>query len=412
MLQAKVLQLIGNINGIDLVLRQAARYSCRLCGADGVYCLLRWLDDPTSQQRDGVRELKIWLDHHQYRNVLYRALWALCRYKRPAYKATGRRLGLDPDELRLLFRLLDPDDRDAIANTPEPKHYSKAQVWAVVAALEPHIRKLTKRRLRYCYENDRSLSKEDFWGELQVQAVKIIRKYEILGLPVEDMVPLVAQSITNHCTNLAIFYGKDCRNPLQRIQQRNISRMAWYCCCNTETINQVRVFTTPKYRRGQRCLVTFRDRPPRYVAIGRLYEDQGEAEEALRRYQAGKPNTQRELLLDLTTQTQDDWQPTCCSLETPGKDDEAPIINFLVASDEEQMTQQAERLLEQLRSSTDPRAHTLLHLLNGDLIPLFDPYCQQKTGRSSAELSEGTLGRLARRYCGLSLTELSTLRPM
>lgn len=407
MLHAKVLQFLGDVGDeIDRVFQQCARYCCRLCGAAGINKLFRLLSDLSTKQRDGIRRLKEWLDWGCYRNQLHRALWALSRYKRPAYKATARRTGLDPDELRFMFRTLGADDKLQLASTPEPQRFTEPEIVAVITALQPHIRRLTKRKLRYCYKNDRGLSKEDFWSELQCQAIKIIRNYEILGLQVDEMIPLVAQGLTNHTTNLAIYYGKDRRNPLQRVVERNVTRMAWYCNVNAELVEHVRAYTSPEYRRGDYCLVTFRSRTPTYVNTGRLHETREAAAAALRNYQRGQA-TRRTVVVDLTTTIQDDWQPTVTSLETPNSEDGTPLINYLPAPDEQPPI---EFLTEDVaRSVTDPRARMFIEVVRGDLAPLFDPYCLETTGRSSAELSEQVLGRVARKYCDITLKELTAL---
>lgn len=406
MLHTKVRQVLGHLPAFEEVLRVYTRYCCRLCSAGGINTLYGLSLSPT--QRDGLRALKQWIDHNTYRNLLYRAIWQICRHRRPRYAPVARRFGLDRDELRYLFLLLSEEDRREIARVPEPQACSAREVLRVVQALQHQIRNLAQHRLRYAWQNDCALSREDFQADLQCQAIKIIRHYEILGLPTEKLIPLVARGLTNHAKNLAGYYGKERRNPLRQLQRRRTTVKLWYCNIHTEIVEAAECSTDPEHRRlGEYCLASFEGRPAAYIHVGRLYRQQKEAQEALRRYKRGEPSRPSSAV-DLTAAQQDDWCPTCTSLDTPAKQDGAPRLNFLPADNTSPDSFAVEDLI---RTVTDPRARMFFEVVRGDLEPMFDSYCQKVTGRSSAELSPGMLGRVARRYCGISRKELTALLP-
>lgn len=396
MLQTKVLQVLGNITALNEVLRTFSRYACRLCGSSGVGALYHLELAPS--EREGLRSLKEWIDHATYRNTLYHALWWLSKHQRPPYKCTAAKHGLDPDELRYLFQLLVPQDRAAIATAPEPTTFSAVQVAEVLRAVQGSARNLVKYRLRYCYANDAGVSAEDFFCELQCQAIKVIRNYEVLGLTTQEMVPLVARGLTNHTKNLASYYGKSCRSPLQRVEQRSDYREVWYCNVNSDRVEKARVSTTPAQRRGEYCLAEFDHRPGAYIYMRRLYDTRKEAETALEAEVRGR-GTCRTVVVDLSNTKQDDWQPTKTSLDTPNQENATPLIDFLPMAGPF-----VEKEIE--LESDDPRARLFFCVVSGDLGPMFESYCEDTTGHTSAELTEWALGRAARRYCGISMKEL------
>lgn len=408
MLYTKTVQLIGETNKLVAVLRAFTRYACRLCQSSEINKLFRMGFNPS--QREGIRALKEWIDYNATKNLLYRAVWKLSQYQRPNYKRTAQETGFDPDELRFLFRTLSPKDKQKIRAAPEPKTFESDEVLQVLHRVQPHIKRLVKQRLRYVWKNDGALSQEDFQGDLQCQAIKIIRNYEVAGLSVAKMVPVVAQSLTNHCTNLTIFYGKNRRNPLRQLQRENPIRHVWYCNVGAEVVERAAIRVAAKYRRGEYCLATFKNRPAAFVHVRRLYESRTEALAALAQYRAGQATTQRAVLVDLSAECKNDWQPTCTSLETPSRDgeDTVPIINFIPAEDDYDPT---EKLLvdDLVQQTTDPRARMFFSAIRGDLGPLFDQFCKNTAGGSSRVLPPAALNRAARKYCGLTQRELDAL---
>ncbi len=85
---------------------------------------------------------------------------------------------------------------------------------------------------------------------------------------------------------------------------------------------------------------------------------------------------------------------------TYSQEDATPLISFLPTADP---FEEEEVELE----SDDPRARLFFRVVSGDLGPMFEKYCEDTTGRDSAELTEWALGRVARKYCGISLKELT-----
>jgi hypothetical protein len=357
----------------------------------------------------GLQELKERLDYGVYRNDLYRAIWQLTQQSRPHFRVTAGHHKLDPAELRYLYeRVLYSEERASIKQVPQPTAFSEDETWQVVKAIRRAIRSVTYHRLRYCYENDSGFSKEDFHAELECEAIKVVRRYEVDGLTVEAMIPLAAQGVRNYAVNLANFYGKDFRNPLLRLKKRTDYKTLWYCDVGAEEIVKVRVFTEAKYRSGEYILAQEETGKKRYIYLHRLYSNSDEAHNALDDYQAGE-NTYRKTLVDLTSDEQDDWQPTLASINQPVEPgSKVPLIDLIAAPeklDYESTKICVESLLE---SKSDPKIYMFLLAVTGELGPMFESYVTRSTGKSSAELSSLALGRIARRYCGINLKTITT----
>lgn len=406
MLQAKILQHFGPEAPIDAITKAFVRYACRLCPSSGISALYRL--DLNPDQRAAIRILKDWFDYSCHRNDLFRAHWSLAQRKRPQYRTVGRKFGLDPEELRFQFRLLLLEERNELHQQPEPQRFSAAQIVKTIHNVERYSRYLVKQYLRYCYNNDGGIDREDFWADLTCQGVKIIRNYEVTGLTVEQMTPLVARGISNHVKNLAIYYGKDRRNPLQRIEHRTDTREAWYCNLKAEQVEHVWVYVAPEHRKGDYYLAEFDDRSPAYIYCHRLFDTAIEADEALSRYQEGK-GRKRQTVVDLTAEQIDDWQPVMASLDTPSHDDGAPLINFLPACTNDLPYE--DMLDDPVKDIRDPKVRLFCDAFRGDLGPMFDRFCLDTLGKSAAELTETSLARAAQRYSGITARELTQHAP-
>ena len=381
------------------------RYSCRLCGASGVGKLYRL--DLQPRQRQAIRSLKEWLDNSCYRNTLYSALWHLAQYRKPQYRRVAAQFGLDPQDLQYQFRSLPPTERQDLRAQPEPQHFDHIQMTQTIRNVERYCKYLVKQYLRYCYNNDNGLDREDFWNELSCQSCKIIRNYEVRGLTVEEMTPLVARGVANHVKNLAIYHGKDRRNPLLRLSQRAPTKEAWYCNVATNRVEHVWVYTAPQHRQGDYYLADFVDRDPAFIYCRRLYSSGSAADAALADYRHGKGHT-REVVLDLSTSEQDNWQPVAASLDTPSTDDGAPLLSFMPAAP----TAEPEHTLQDLtRNIRDPKVQMFFQAVQGDLGLMFDNFCSTAVGKSSAELSEKALVRAARLYSNVTIKQLQSLAP-
>jgi len=406
MLQAKIHQYFGEPVPPEDVTRAFVQYACRLCGARGISRLYRLQLEP--HQRVAIRTVKEWFDYSCYRNTVFHALWTLAQHKRPAYKVVARKHGLDPEELRLQFRVLPDEEYTALRAKSEPQRFNAAQVFHTIQNVERYSRYLVKKYLRYCYNNDGGVDREDFWSDLTCQGVKIIRNYEVVGLTVEQMTPLVARGIANHVKNLAIYHGKDRRNPLLRLEHRSNTREAWYCNVLADRVEHVWVYTTPQHRKGDYYLAEFDNRDPAYIYSRRLFDTAEEADTSLLQYHEGK-GSRRDAVVDLTADCTDDWQPVSLSLDTPSNEDGVAIINFLPTTSEQPLDDSP--LDDLVCNITDPKARMFFQAVQGDLGPMFDSYCHRTLGRSSAELTEVALTRAAQHYCGISAKELRSFAP-
>jgi len=404
MLRTKTLQVLGNTaqntTKLNRVLHTFTLYCCRLVTTQAIYQLMRSL--PVGEARDGIRSLKAWLDHSVYRNDLYWAVWYLGQYRRPTYQPVAQACGFDPEELQLLVNLLDYEDIDLIAAAPEPTKCTEDEVLHILKSVRPAILNHVKRRLRFAYTNDAAYEAEDFYADMQCQAIRIIRHYEVQDLTVKQLIPLVGRGLTNHSKNLATYHGKEQRNPLRRLVQRTRVRKVWYCNVNAEKVEHVEVCTEKHQRRGDYYLVKFRQRSDKYVHMRRLHDDQQEATKALREYQNGK-RTQRSIVMDLTAEQQDDWCPTTRSLDVPSDPNSVSMHEYFLLEEKEVPPDPVtEKKVDSLNLVTDPQARMVVQCVQGDLGPLFDKWCRNHTGRSSAELPHTSLGRLARQYCGVT----------
>lgn len=392
MLRARVTQILGKDN-IDEALRTYTRYCCRLCGAQEISKL--------AYPRARTRELKAWLDHSTYRNILYRALWALCQCpSSPDYRSVAADCQIDPDELQYLYGLLSEADRHELLELPRPGMCSPQDVEAVLDALQGHIKNQARWRLRYCWANDDAHSLEDFCADLTCHAIKVLRNYEVLNLTPKQLIPLVSRGVSNHAKNLASFHGKASRNPLRRLQRRAEVKPVWYCNVRRGVVEQVKVYSSLKFRQGDYCVAAFPDGRMAYVYVYRLHETEEEAKRYLRNYVAGK-ESKRHTVIDLSSSHQDDWIPTTVSLDTPSDPDATPLSHYLATDN---LYTPAPFSIEGVKN---PRVREFFYAMSGDLGPLFEDYCRKRTGRPSTELTDIVLGRVAKRYCRVTKKELT-----
>jgi len=401
LLQRKIIQLFGQSAPIEDITRVFIRYACRLCPSSGISPLYRLTLD--QKQRRNIRTLKDWFDYSCHRNDLYRAHWQLTQQEKPQYRAVGRRYGIDPADLLYQHRLLSLEERTDLRATPEPQQYTTHQILDVVKQVERYGRFLVKQYLRYCYNNDPGIDREDFWADATCQAIKVIRNYEVTGLPVSKMVPLAARGISNHIKNLAIFYGKEGRNPLQRVETRNDTKEAWYCNVQAEQVEHVWVYVAPDRRKGKYLLAEFDNRQPAYVYCCRLYETVEEADQALLDHRRGCGGA-RTTVVDLTTHHTDDWMPVATSLDAPVGDDGATLIDLLQFPDYSPF--ESDTLDDLTQGVSDPKARLYFDALKGDLGPMFDQFCLEEYGKPYAEMTEVGLTRAAQRYCGVTRKQI------
>lgn len=407
MLLNRVFGFVNDRTLVYTILRTYVRYSCRLCGSAEVRALYQQL--PLSlQERIGLYDLKSSIDYSIYRNTLYHAIWLLTQQKRPHFRITAREHHLDPEALKYYYeQVLTSEERNTISQVDKPTAFSESDTLRVVKSIRKAIRSSTYHRLRYLYENDSGHSKEDFHAELECEAIKIVRKYEVQNITVDKMIPLAAQGIRNRATNIAIFYGQDFRNPLIQIKQRTNYKTLWYCDVGSEEVLQVRAFTHFKYRTGEYILARVDDKD-RYVYQHRLYDSQQDAQNALSDYLSGN-SCHRKVLVDLTSDEQDDWQSTLSSLDQPIEPGTTTPMLELIPSPEKLDYESAKICLDDLlQGENDSKTHMFLMAVTGQLGPLFEAYVNRNTGKSSAELSSLALGRIARRYCGVNLKTITS----
>ncbi len=405
MLQTKIRQLFGEPAPVLEITKAFVQYSCRLCGASGVGRLYRL--DLQPRQRQAIRNLKEWLDNSCYRNTLFSAVWSLTQYRKPQYRRVAAHFGLDPQELQYQFNCIPTDEKLELRQQRQPYRFTQVQMTQTMRQVERYGKYLVKQYLRYCYNNDSGVDREDFWGDLSLQGCKIIRNYEVRGLTVEEMTPLVARGLANHVKNLAIYHGKDRRNPLLRLSQRSPTKEAWYCNVTTGQVEHAWVYTSPQQRQGDYYLADFLDRDPAYIYCRRLYSTAQEADTALLEYQQGRGHA-RTTVLDLSTGTQDNWQPVVASLDTPADDDGAPLLSFLPTVPKAEPDYTLQDLTRNIR---DPKVQMFFQAVQGDLGLMFDTFCSTTVGKSSAELSEKALVRAARLYSDVTIKQLQSLAP-
>jgi len=383
-LAAKVIASIQDTSVHEIILRTFVRYACRLCSGSSVRQLTGVLD-PTERHR--ISELKEWFDGDN-RNNLYRALWHVPRTRPYRYDLPEQR-PFSPHELKGYFELLTPSDVSTLRRTEKPAAYTNQQIRDVLEnkGIRKRINDLVRRRLWFVFNNDGGITEEDLCGELRCQAVKIIRNYEVQGVSVTGMCALVARGMEHFTTNLAVKYGKEQRNPLRRVVVQRDYRRAWYCNTADAVVDLVMVATHKKYRKGRLAFAILkRDRSKRFIDVYRLYETEQEATTALQNYQAFGEGP-RQCCIDLSPRKQNDWQPTCASLDKPTKEDGSPLYAFIPANDE--VSEYDEEIDKTLRKFLDST-------LRSDL--QFHNFCTEKTGRTPAELTPKLLYRTAKQF--------------
>lgn len=389
-------------NHLDIIAAAVVRYCCRLQDAKQLYTVFRVLQP---ENRIKAKALKKRLDTSG-KNELYKAVYYLTQYQQ--WRARARQIaayyGIDPDDLICFYSFLTTTERREINNRPLPKKVDDRQVMVIVDFLTGHMRSLVRRRLRYLFENDPSLSEDDLIAELKCRAVELIRHYEVLGYNYLHMIHAVHLGLRNHTSNLVTHHSKKSRSPLQRTQKQQRCRLAWYCDVQDEELYQVLVPFHKKFRKKQYILVRFTDDTQRYVHFRRLYATEEEAAVALARYWQKLPS-QRKVLLDLSPTYWDEFRPTTASLNKTSKTKDDEMYRSLEQRLAAPATIEMDGLYELLTSYPDEQINQFFTLILDGPTQLFQEYCATQ-GQDVAQLTIHSFNTMAKRYTNLSTQDL------
>jgi hypothetical protein len=268
--------------------------------------------------------------------------------------------------------------------------------------LKKYIGALTKQRLRFVWNNDRAIDREDIEAELMLKAIEAAKKCEERGIDGRHCTNTLRVAVTNHSLNLATKFGSKARNPLTRVSKADKFRTAWWANVSTGQVVQVMVSTHPRHRKNNYILAQVLNadaQPQQYLHANRLYDTEEEAVRGLRRYKK-LGDGKRRSIVDLTVDM-DDFQPTVKSFDLPAGDGEVNMYNFVGTHAEKDVEIELNKIY-----SKKTRACCALVLGRGDYEAFRVWAAERKCDISTTTYREFL--RLAMEYTGVDHEDLET----
>jgi hypothetical protein len=256
-----------------------------------------------------------------------------------------------------------------------------------------------RRYLRYIFENDPSLSEDDFIADLRCHAVELIRHYEVLGYTYLHLVHAVHLGLRNHTRNLVTHYSKSGRSPLKRTQKQQRCRKAWYCDVKNGLLHDVVIPFHKKFRREKHIMARFVDGACRYVPLARLFDTEEDAAFALCRHWSGR-SAKRKTVIDLSPTYWDEFSPTAYSLTKTSDSPQLSEREIAVVPEDH-----INELREILTSGTNERVNRFFSLVMDGPTQLFHDYCA-KQGKDVAQMTTTVFNREVRQYTNVQKDEL------
>lgn len=387
-------------------------YACRLIPYSNVATLVTKFP---KEKRNDFRTLRAWFDHSTYKNDLYRACWLLSHEPRPNYQPTAQRFSLDPNTLKQLYQHLDPQDIATLKTRPKPMRYTTKAIETVMKSVAKWQRYLVKRRLYFCFANDRAVDQQDVFGELTRHGIHIIRRYEIYGYDTKVMTAFVAKGMDNYSKTLANRWGNPRHNPLLALDTRAKAKTLWYMNQRERIVEQCTICPDDTSKRKLKnntlyYLVEFSHRKPTFVSSNLLYRDEDEADAALQAYCSGVWK-RRNYLIDLTPDTIGDWIPMLRSLDAPDPTTQRPLHEIIPAPSANILRFDAAHV-----AKLSPNVQRFVETINGNWNDMLEAFCQEHyRGKSAAELSPARYVTAVRKFCGVTAAqvqkELAELNP-
>jgi len=397
---------------LNNIAKLTARYVCRLIGSrefrKGVKLQLQ--NYPTAYAE--VISLKDNLDYSTVKNKLLRSIHRLItkrRITRSFVISTARGFRVDYEDVAFLYQALTATDLRRIAKyTLSPREYEEDDVLRILKQIEYLLRSLVHRRLLFVLANDPMVeSAEDLLSPLRINAVKVIREYEIQPITYEHMLNRVIRGVQNKATNLAEMYGRDKRQPVMKVTERDPYRLAWYLDISSNTICRMRTFPEPSLRRrvGKNvCIIVQQVEDDEWIAVHhkRLYATKLEAQEALQKRLRGE-RSKRDSYLDPSPQGVVDFKPSAVSMDSG--DSETNFHEYLPAANRLEIGEDIKRM-RQILHGLPRRSREFAELVfSSEVDTMFDAWCEAH-GYNTGMCNNAQLGRLACKYLKISKAQL------
>lgn len=386
--------------------RLIALYSCRIVSARDYRKLVKYIFPDRFDLQLNLLSLKEFLDHSTTRNNVFRALYAMANSEElddATLLSIGLNYSIEPDDLQVLYRILNERERQALASlaTP-PGEWTTLQVQDLLKRVDHIIKNFAKKYLTFVLNHDESMETiEDLAGELRTAAVRVIREYEVQNLTDDHMVKMVVRSVRNHAVNMAEAFGREKRAPVVRIRKRDPFRLAWYLNIRDSSITQVEVRPDrdARDRKGENLRIVVRD--PSHdrmmrVHLKRLYETREEALEALQRRLRGE-YSKRERYIDLSPRQRDEFQTTSMSIYKTTDDENATPLIERLPDERETFTKPDETTFKQLVCTAEVNAREFATLINDPYDPFFLSYAEE-LGEDPSTCDCSKLGNLVCSY--------------
>lgn len=298
-------------------------YICRLIGARAYRRAIKYYlpENPEIQQE--LFDLKESLDFSVHKNDLLRAVYELVTattVDADFVLRTCKHHCIDCDDAVFLTNTLLEDDKASLTKRPYPNKYSHTEVAFILKKVDSIIKNLVNRKLAFITNSDPMLEgPEDLMEQLKLQAIRIIREYEIDGITQEHMIKNVVVGLKNHTVNLAEAHGRSKRQPIARTHKKEDYRTAWYLNINDFSIVPVKVSKHRDLRtkKGDSIQVRVREcTTDREILVHykRLYHSEMEAQTAINLRRAGQ-YSKRLRYLDLSSEDEDEFQLTCVPID-------------------------------------------------------------------------------------------------
>jgi len=417
-LRARILRVTNGELVPDLTTRRIQRlialYSCRMVSARDYRKLVKYIFPNSYDLQQNLLTLKDFLDHSTTRNNIFRALYAMANSEELddcTLLNIGLNHSLEPDDLQVLYRILNERERQALAtlDTP-PGEWTTIQVQDLLKRVDHIIKNYAKKYLTFVLKHDESIDTiEDLAGELRTAAVRVIREYEVQHYNDDRMIKTVVRSVRNHAVNMAESYGREKRAPVVRIKKCEPFRLAWYLNIQDGSITQVQVRPDKKARdrKGDDLRIIVRDpyhnRMMR-VHLKRLYETREEALEAHQKRQRGE-YSKRERYIDLSPQQRDEFQTTSMSIYKKVDDDNSTELVDRLPDERETFAKPDETNYKQLVCTAEVHAREFATLINDPYDPFFLSFAEEQ-GEDPATCDCSRLGNLVCSYLNTTKEEV------
>ncbi len=417
------LQRAGLAEHTDEIGGLFARYICRLSGSRYLRKRIRVLCGEEIDARTDLLLTKEDLDFSVTRNKLLRATQLLTKTGQVLSEygviQIARQANVEAEDLLFLYTHLTDEDLSIINElnlASRDDGYSEKEVVKLIKQTEPVMRGLVNRKLLFALANDPMLEgPEDLMSPLRLQAMRIIREYEIEDITYDHMLHRVIRGVQNAAYNLAWRYGRNKRCPIVRVGNPQNYRDAWHFDVKLDRVHPIHLYSDQSMRRnvnGRVLIVVLDPNADQWIVVShkRLYETEDEAYDHRDLFLAGLPS-KRATYLEPADPHFPDYNRNAVSLDNAVKtsNDAAPIDFHEIIADRSTYNpcEDGKRMRDVLKK-LPPRTREFAQIIfSAEVDELFDAWCEEN-GYDPQSCTYTQLGRLACKYLGVSKSQLRT----